>query len=212
MKIIDPSVTIIDPIDPQAIYQKLELCGRVCYKSESKITQDSAEKFLRGIIRSGHESVLEHVSITVKFVTTRSVANQIVRHRIASYSQESTRYCDYDSERLGGEITVIRPPDILPGTVSFDAWEQAILEAEKAYRLLRRLQRPPEEAREVLPQCLKTELVMTANIREWRHFFRMRCTKAADSKMRQVANMLLEQMHEKLPVLFEDVKVEVDTQ
>lgn len=204
MKITEQSVTIIDPIDKDYIYRKLELIGRVCYKSEDKITEGSAEQFLRRIIKSGHESVLEHQSISVKFIVSRSIANQIVRHRVASYSQESTRYCDYNSGRLGGEITVIRPMDIKPDTLEFDIWEQAAMDAEKAYQNLRYIDIPPEDAREVLPHCLKTELVMTANIREWRHFFRMRCAPAAHKQTRQVAKELLKMFYEKLPVLFED--------
>ncbi|MCD7882508.1 MAG: FAD-dependent thymidylate synthase [Lachnospiraceae bacterium] len=204
MKITEQSVTIIDPIDKDYIYRKLELIGRVCYKSEDKITEGSAEQFIRRIIKSGHESVLEHQSISVKFIVSRSIANQIVRHRVASYSQESTRYCDYNSGRLGGEITVIRPIDIKPDTLEFDTWEQAAMDAEKAYQNLRYIDVPPEDAREVLPHCLKTELVMTANIREWRHFFRMRCAPAAHKQTRQVAKKLLKQFYGKLPVLFED--------
>jgi hypothetical protein len=101
MKIVKPSVEIIDNLNPREILKKLELCGRVCYKSEDKITPESAVKFISNIIKRGHESVIEHFSFSVKFIVDRGVSHEIVRHRIASYSQESTRYCNYSEDGFG---------------------------------------------------------------------------------------------------------------
>ncbi|MCD8396114.1 MAG: FAD-dependent thymidylate synthase [Lachnospiraceae bacterium] len=205
MRIIEPRVEIIDPINADEIYRKLELCGRVCYKSESRITEESAEKFLKGIIKSGHESVLEHVSITARFICDRGVSHEIVRHRLASYSMESQRYCNYGKDR---EVTFIKPC-FNPKTLPYNEWKNACFVSEDEYFILLAMGHKPEEARAVLNNSVKTELIMTANIREWRHFFRLRCAKSAHPQMRQVAMMLLEQMYEKLPVLFEDVWSEV---
>ena len=116
MKIINPYTEILTPLDGQAILQHIELCGRVCYKSEDKITDTSAAKFVAGIIKRGHEAVLEHFDITVKFICDRGVSHEIVRHRLASYCQESTRYCNYSKDAFGSEITVIRPSFLTEGT------------------------------------------------------------------------------------------------
>lgn len=200
MKIVEPSVEILDHLDGHKILQKLELCGRVCYKSEDKITDDSAEQFVRMLIKRGHESVLEHVSVTVKFVVDRGVSHEIVRHRIASYSQESTRYCRY-----GDGIAVIQPPGIERGTNAYLNWYFGCQNAETAYRDMLSSGISPQIARSVLPTCVKTEIVMTANLREWRHFLRLRMDKAAHPQMREIACKLYDQLAEMVPVVFEDL-------
>lgn len=200
MKIIEPSVEILDHLDGNEILQKLELCGRVCYKSEGKITDDSAEQFVQMLIKRGHESVLEHVSVTVKFVVDRGVSHEIVRHRIASYSQESTRYCRY-----GDGIAVIQPPGIERGTNAYLNWYFGCQNAETAYRDMLSSGISPQIARSVLPTCVKTEIVMTANLREWRHFLRLRMDKAAHPQMREIACKLYDQLAEMVPVVFEDL-------
>lgn len=209
MKIIKPSVEIIDPIDGPSILKKLERIGRTCYKSEDKITADSAETFVRSVIKRGHESVIEHVSISVKFICDRGVSHEIVRHRIASYSQESTRYCNYSKEEIfGGEITVIEPcyfEPLLSWTNEYRMWKDACVKAEDTYFCLLMRGFSPQEARAVLPNSLKTELVMTANLREWRHFLRLRTSPAAHPQMREVACMLLEKFRKLVPVVFEDI-------
>lgn len=116
MKIIEPRVEFITPVDGEVILQRLEQCGRVCYKSEDKTTDESARKFVAGIIKRGHEAVLEHCSVTVKFTCDRGVSHEIVRHRVASYCQESTRYCNYSKDGFGNEITVIEPCYLEEGT------------------------------------------------------------------------------------------------
>ena len=205
MKIIKPDVQFITPIDGATILKRLEQCGRVCYKSEDKITEGSAEKFVAGIIKRGHEAVLEHCSFTVKFICDRGVSHEIVRHRMASYCQESTRYCNYGKGKFGEEITVIRPSFLTEGTPGWQYWKVACRMAEKSYFELLDWGCTPQEARAVLPTCLKTEVVMTANLREWRHFFKLRCSPAAHPQMREVALILLDKVHWLIPVCFDDI-------
>lgn len=203
MRIVTPNVEIMTPTD--GILEHLERCGRVCYKSEDKIADGTAEKFVAGIIKRGHEAVLEHASVTVKFTCDRGVSHEIVRHRMASYCQESTRYCNYSKDGFGGEITVIRPLYLVEGTEGWQYWEEACLTAERRYFELLNIGCTPQEARSVLPNSLKTELIMTANIREWRHFLRLRCDKAAHPQMREVALILLDKLHKAVPVCFDDI-------
>lgn len=205
MKIINADVEFITPIDGAAILKRLEQCGRVCYKSEAKITDTSAPAFVAGIIKLGHEAVLEHCSFTVKFICDRGVSHEIVRHRVASYCQESTRYCNYSKEGFGSEITVIKPCFLHPYTDGFNLWEEGCLFAEQTYFNLLECGCSPQEARSVLPNSLKTEVVMTANIREWRHFLKLRCSPAAHPQMREVALILLDKLHSLIPVCFDDI-------
>lgn len=205
MKIIKPSVEILTPIDGEAILKMLEAVGRTCYKSEDKIQEGSAEKFIAGIVKRGHEAVIEHYNITVKFICDRGVTHEIVRHRLASYCQESTRYCNYSSDKFGTEITVIKPCYLDEGTEGYRMWAGLCSLAEAYYFDLLNYGCTPQEARAVLPNSLKTELVMTANIREFRHFFKLRCSKAAHPQMREVALMLLKEFKERIPVLFDDI-------
>ena len=205
MKIIKPDVQFITPIDGAVILRRLEECGRVCYKSEGKITDDSAPKFVAGIIKRGHEAVLEHCSFTVKFICDRGVSHELVRHRMASYCQESTRYCNYGKAQFGCEITVIEPGFLTGDTTGYAIWKQAMADAELAYFSLLEWGCTPQEARAVLPNSLKTEVVMTANIREWRHFLRLRTAAGAHPQMREVALILLDKVHRLIPVCFDDI-------
>ena len=215
MKIVQPSVTLINPPSRDDLYKQIERAGRVCYKSEDKITEDSAEKFIRGLIKRGHEAVIEHGSITALFVCDRGVSHELVRHRIASYCQESTRYCNYSKDAFGNEITVIqpsqleRPADDKPEATDWDVWEYSCEQAEQAYFDLLRRGCTPQEARAVLPTCLKTEIMVTMNPREWRHFFKLRCSSAAHPDMRHVALIAQDMFVENWPALFEDL-VNVD--
>lgn len=207
MRIVEPSVEIMTPIDGERIMRHIELCGRVCYKSEDRITGDSAERLVRSIIRRGHESVLEHYDITFRFICDRGVSHELVRHRMASYSQESSRYCNYGHT---GEIAVIAPCSLSEGTVPYAVWEQACKQAEKAYMSLLACGCKPEIARSVLPTSLKTEVVCTMNLRELRHFLRLRTDKAAHPDMRLLATTLLAVLKRELPVVFEDINIEED--
>ena len=205
MRIIAPSTEILTPLDGDAILRHIETCGRVCYKSEDRIGEGSAEKFIRGIIRRGHEAVLEHFSFSVRFIVDRGVSHEIVRHRLASYCQESTRYCNYSGEKFDGHITVIKPCYLEEGTDAYMGWKTACSVAEDMYFDLLAQGCRPEEARAVLPNSLKTELIMTANLREWRHFFRLRTSPAAHPQMREVTIPLLAEVKERIPVIFEDI-------
>jgi len=199
MKIIQPSVEV-EEFDAIKMLCKIEKAGRTCYKSESKITPDSAEKFIRNIIRRGHESVLEHEKISTRIICDRGVTHELVRHRCASYSQESTRYVSYKEG-----IEVIDPCFWKQGTLCRFNWIQAMLHAEASYKKLIERGASPQEARTVLPNSLKTEVVVTMNLRAWRNFFELRCPKSAHPQMRQIAFMLLEKMSKKLSVVFDDI-------
>jgi len=216
VKIIEPSYEILTDIDHMAILKMIERAGRVCYKSEDLITEDSAKGFVERILKRGHESVIEHAIVTVKFICDRGVTHEIVRHRIASYSQESTRYCNYSKDKFGNEITVINPfffdpnEPCMEGTVynKYLLWKKAVEQAEELYLALLKVGASPQEARSVLPNSLKTEIVCTFNIREWRHFFRLRTSKAAHPQMRQLVIPLFKVMREKIPVVFDDIDLE----
>ena len=205
MKEIRPSFEIMDDIDGAKILQKLERCGRVCYKSEDKITEGSAEKFIGMILKSGHESVLEHEKLTVKFICDRGVTHEIVRHRIASYSQESTRYCNYSKDKFGNELTFIRPCFWADDSEEYAVWKQAMEEIEKTYVKLISLGAKPEEARSILPNSLKTEIVCTMNLREWPHFFRLRTAERAHPQIREISVALLDELKKRIPVIFDDI-------
>ena len=205
MKIIKSSVEIVNPPAYDSILNLVEQAGRICYKSEDKITKDSAEKFVKNILKSGHEAVIEHAVLSIKFICDRGVSHEIVRHRMASYCQESTRYCNYSKDKFQNEITVIKPCSIVEDSPAFNFWKKSCKNSEIAYFNMLSVKETPQNARSVLPNSLKTELVMTANIREWRHFLRLRTANAAHPDMRYLARMLLEQMKEKYPVFFEDI-------
>lgn len=207
MKIIEPSVELINAPDYKTLLTTIEAAGRTCYKSEDKITDGSAEKFVRGIIKRGHEAVIEHGSLTVRFICDRGVSHEIVRHRLAAYCQESTRYCSYDKNQFGSEITVIRPSTFDTNTPVYRIWKHSCENAEVAYFDLLNEGCTPQEARSVLPTSLKTEVVMTADLREIRHFLKLRCAMAAHPDMRVVANMLLTLLKQTYPVFFEDIEV-----
>lgn len=219
MKIIKQSWEFLTVPDGEAMLQLIERAGRTCYKSEDRVTPQSSREFCRRMIKSGHHSVIEHPSMTVKIITDRGVTHEIVRHRLASYSQESTRYCDYTDGKFDSQLTFIIPvwcSDLDVG--SYDGmdygatpddatndWLNAMANIEQIYASLRYAGWSPQQARTVLPNSLKTEIVMTCNIREWRHFFSLRCSKAAHPQMRDLALMMLQGFKRAIPVLFDDV-------
>lgn len=207
MKIIDASFEIVNMPDGREVLKMLEKIGRVCYKSENRIEKDSAEKFLKTIIRNGHESVIEHMNITVKIICDRGVTHEIVRHRIASYSQESTRYCNYSNERFGNELTFIRPTFWKNDKEKYEIWLGVMQEVEKKYMELIKLGARAEEARSILPNSLKTEIVVTMNLREWRHFFRLRTSVKAHPQIREVSIAILKKFKDCIPVIFDDILV-----
>lgn len=219
MKIVSPSFEIITPIDSAEILKMIEEVGRTCYKSEDKITDDSCINFVQGIINRGHEAVIEHYNITVRLTNDRGVSHEEVRHRIASYAQESTRYCNYAKDKFGNEITYIdirggmeldpkvSKLDVVIQSQIYDEWVEACLDAEKHYNKMISLGATPQIARSVLNNSTKTEICITMNIREWRHFFKLRTSLAAHPQMREVAISLLQEFQRLIPVLFDDIEV-----
>ena len=208
MKIIAPSFEILTELNGNDILKRIERIGRVCYKSEDRITGGSAERFIRNLVSRGHESVIEHISVTVKIVCDRGVSHEIVRHRIASYSQESTRYCNYSSGGFGNELTVIRPYFWEESSEKYQIWLNSMKAAEDAYMALIGLGASPQEARSVLPNSLKTEIVATMNLREWRHFFKMRADAHAHPQMRETAVPILKEFQKRIPIIFDDIPLE----
>lgn len=236
MRLIRPSYEILSIVKGEEILKNIELAGRTCYKSEDKITGDSARKFVQMIVHDKkHESVIEHEKVTVKVICDRGVSHEIVRHRIASYSQESTRYCNYSKDKFNNQITYIIPLwlDIPEGEYNEvllnengeffkpieynyelfnwpeNYWLHNIFYSEKSYKYLTtELNWQPQQARSVLPNSLKTEIVITYNLREWRHFFKMRTSKAAHPQMREIACPMLDEFKELIPIIFDDINYE----
>ena len=205
VKVIKPSYEILTPIDGDNILKLIELAGRTCYKSHDLITPDSAKNFVSKIAQRGHESVIEHYNITVRFFCNRGFTHELVRHRLAAYSQESTRYCNYNKDKFGNEITVIKPFEVEEGTKEYELWLEAMQNAEKSYMAMIENGSKPENARGVLPIDIKTEIVITANIREWKHIFGLRTSKAAHPSMRELMIPLLKDFQASIPVLFDDI-------
>lgn len=208
MKLVKPSFEILTKINRVDILKKIEMAGRTCYKSDSDYTEKSGSEFLRKIIKRGHLSVIEHENITVKFICDRGVTHELVRHRLASYSQESTRYCNYS-----GGVTFVIPlwlqNDLKEGeyeqeTVSIDAWTWChnMLRAEKDYKRLLQIGWTPQQARSVLPNSLKTEIVATCNLREWKHILKLRTSNAAHPQIREIMIPLQTELGNILPELF----------
>ena len=220
MNIINASYTILTDIDGIQILKNIEKVGRVCYKSEDKITEDgeSAIKFCKMIVNNHHEAMLEHGgSISVLFTEDRGVTHEHVRHRIASFAQESTRYCNYSQDKFGGDINVI---NIEPGlrvenkytedqiNKILDIWQDAMKKAEESYMSMIEAGATPQMARSVLPQSVKADITITANIREWRHILSLRAagvTGKPHPQMVEVMVPLLKEFHERIPVLFDDI-------
>jgi thymidylate synthase (FAD) len=206
MNIIKPYFVIEEEIDAKKIMLTLERAGRTCYKSEGNIGDGTAERFIAGIIKRGHESVLEHEKITVRFVCDRGVTHELVRHRIASYSQESTRYCNYTNDKFGNELTFIKPCFWNEDDEAYKLWLETMSHIEKQYNKMIELGAKPEEARSILPNSLKTEIVVTMDLREWRHYFKLRTAERAHPQIREISIALLEEFKQKLPVIFGDIE------
>jgi len=198
VKLIKPSHEIMTDINSMIILKKIELAGRTCYKSEEKISEGSAKKFVNMILKRGHESVIEHENLTVRFICDRGVTHEMVRHRLCAFSQESSRYCDYG--KMGIRF-------IIPVDFELDEDDYKLLEhIEKHYnKCLNEKHRIPQQARYFLPNGLKTEIVVTANLREWRHILKLRTSKAAHPQMREIMIPLLNELKEKIPVIFDDI-------
>ncbi|MFV0501778.1 MAG: FAD-dependent thymidylate synthase [Bacteroidales bacterium] len=209
MNIIKPKIVIESNVDGDYILKQIEKAGRTAYKSEDKITQNSSKEFIKMITNRGHFSVIEHQSVTVRVICDRGVSHEIVRHRLASYTQESTRYCNYTKGKFGSEITVIKPCFWDENDEKYKVWKQTIEQIETAYNKLIELGASPQEARSILPNSLKTEIVMTMNLREWIHFFTLRTAKAAHPQMREVAIPLLKEFQRLIPIIFDDIQITI---
>ncbi len=205
MKIIKPYFVIESEIDGEKILKRIEKAGRTAYKSEDKISKDSAVEFVSKLNSREHYSVIEHQTITVRVICDRGISHEIVRHRLASYTQESTRYCNYTKGKFGNEITVIKPCFWSKNKEQYLIWQDTIEHAEKAYNKLIGLGASPQEARSILPNSLKTEIVITMNLREWKHFFKLRTSKAAHPQMQEIAIPLLKEFQKLIPVIFNDI-------
>ena len=230
MRLIKPKVEILDKLDGQVVIDRIAAVSRTCYRSEDLSTPEKDLALVKRLVASKHEAMLEFADVTVKFTTSIGITREIIRHRVASYANESTRYCDYSKDKFNNEITFIIPSylDIPEGNYSYwdgdwvdmdkmkiqlpadnedaiSTWLFNLNHAETSYRILKNKGWKAEQAREVLPMCTKSEICMKANLREWRHFFRLRCSKAAHPDIRALALDLLKQMHEKIPVIFDDL-------
>lgn len=215
MKIVKAGYEILDVLNGEEVLKKIEKVARKCYKSEELIGPGTAEKMVANLIKRGHEAMLEHFSFSVCFVVDRGVSHELVRHRIASFAQESTRYCNYGNK--DGGITVIEPCYLIAdGTKTsteqwserYGAWHNACKESEKAYLRMLADGAAPQEARAVLPTSLKTEIVVTMNLREWRHFFKLRAagvTGMPHPQMLEVTVPLLKEVQSLIPIVFDDI-------
>lgn len=214
MKVIYPDYEILTPISDGGLeeLQKIERIARTCYKSENHITPDgeSAKRLVSALIRSGHMAMLEHGSLSVKFIVDRGVSHEMVRHRMASFAQESTRYCNYAADKFGNELTFIAPTfwSAYKDPDAAYTWMDAMAAAEEHYFKLLSLGAKPEEARSVLPNSLKTEIVVTANYREWRHIFELRTSPKAHPQIREVMTPLMEELRQRIPVIFDNFEEE----
>lgn len=208
MKIVKPSFEILSVVDPLQQLQLIEKIGRVCYKSEDKITPDgeSAKKLISNLLKWKHEAVIEHSFLSVKFVCDRGVTHELVRHRIASFAQESTRYCNYAGDKFGNQITVIEPYFYKNNEARYASWKAACEAAEKAYFDLLASGSTPQEARSVLPNSLKTEITISANFREWRQILKLRCAPDAHPQARELLIPLLKELQKRIPLIFDDIQ------
>ncbi|SFR84813.1 FAD-dependent thymidylate synthase [Anaeromicropila populeti] len=205
MNVIQPYAYIRKGEMDKSKLLNIEYAARLCYKSEGKMTDEPNEKFLSNIITRQHESVLEHEKVTVYFVVDRGVTHEIVRHRVGSYSQESTRYCNYSGDKFGNEITVIEPFYYIEDSHKYNKWKDTCKTIEEAYIQLLEIS-SPQEARAILPNSLKTEIAVTYNFREWRHFFKLRCHESAHPQMQQVTIPLLLKFKEVFSPIFDSIE------
>ena len=221
MKLIRPFTEILTPLNGEEILKTIEKVARTCYKSEDKITDDSAFKMVKSLIDRGHEAMIEFFDITVKFTCERGFSHEIVRHRMASYAQESTRYCNYAKDKFDNQLTFIIPSWIslpLEGewkctgdqtgfSEGENIWYKSLLKVEEDYNKLIELGWQAQQARAILPNSTKTEINVKYNLREWRHFFKLRTSPAAHPQMRELTIPLLKEFQSKIPIIFDDIKI-----
>lgn len=203
VKLVKPEVKLLSITEDAE--KVIERAGRTCYKSEEKITDSSAREFISMIIKRGHESVLEHATASFHIVCDRGVTHELVRHRLASYSQESTRYCNYGSDKFGKEITVVDWGDFAEDQPAHNSWLHSMVMASRGYFDLIDRGYAPQIARQCLPINVKTEIVVTANFREWRHILQLRTDTKAHPHIRAVMYPVLTTLQTKYPSCFKDL-------
>lgn len=205
VKIVNPSIELITPLNGEEILKHIELCARNCYKSEDKITADSARKMVKKLLEMGHEAMIEHYNITVKLTTDVGAYKDLTRHRHASFAIESTRFCNYSKGKYGNELTFTKPCNIPENSELYKLWYQTMEMIEKQYLAMSAAGAATDQLRMLLPHSTKADVIMTANLREWRHIFKLRCAPAAHPTVQQVMKMLLNKFKKELPVFFDDI-------
>ena len=208
MKIVEPWIKV-EKIDGVKIMKRLERACRTCYRTEGTITEYSYKRLLNNCITSGHESVLEHEKITVRIYNDIGSYKDLTRHRFASFSIESTRYCSYDKDKFGNEITFINPRYIEDEKI-YQTWKDAMQNIENSYIKMKQLGATTDMCREILPHSTAGEYTMTANIREWRHILSLRTTKHVHPSIRQVLIPLLKYFQQEMPELFGKIEYDED--
>ena len=209
-KIVDPSYEILTKINGLEILKHIEKIARTCYRSEDKITADgeSAKKIIATLIKLGHEAMIEHASISVRFICDLGFYKDLTRHRIASFAIESTRYCNYSKGKFGEELTYIKPCNIKEGTPEYKVWLDCMKRIEKDYLAMAKLGCKPDQLRMLLPHSIKAEVNITANLREWRHIFKLRTNKFAHPSIYTLMRPLLSEFKRIIPVVFDDIIVD----
>ncbi len=207
VKIIEPSVEIVSEINSDKMLKQIEKCARNCYKSESNITEDttSAVKMIGKLIEMGHTAMIEFADVIVNLHCDVGVYKDLTRHRHCSFAIESTRYCNYSKGKFGNEISVIKPCNMDENSGIYHTWLKAMNDMERAYMQMAEIGATPDQLRMILPHSTAASVMMKANIREWRHIFNLRCAKAAHPSVRQIMLMTLNEFHNKIPVLFDDL-------
>ena len=208
MKIVEPWVEV-EKIDGTKIMKRIERACRTCYRSEGKITEDSYKNLIKNCITRGHESVLEHEKVTVRIYSDIGSYKDLTRHRFASFSVESTRYCSYDKDKYGNEIKFINPVYIEDKKV-YELWQKTMQEIEKNYIEMKKLGATTDMCREVLPHSTAAEYTMTANIREWKHIFSLRANNHVHPSIRQIMIPLLKYFQKEMPEIFEDIEYDTE--
>lgn len=210
MNVVKPSFEILRPTSIEEgikTLQFIEDCARVCYKSEGMKTEVSWMSLITKLLEKKHFPMFDHGSMSVKFVTSRGIGNELTRHRMAAFAQISTRYCNFSKDKFGSEITVIQPSE-LTKKEDIECWTAAMLATELAYMQLLKNGHTAQIARDVLPLCLQTEIIMTADLTEWHHVFKLRTAKAAHPHMRELMIPLLMETRKIFPLVFDDITVE----
>ena len=208
MKIVEPWIKV-EKIDGKKIMKRIERACRTCYRSEEKIGEDTYKNLIKNCITRGHESVLEHEKVTVRIYSDIGSYKDLTRHRFGSFSVESTRYCSYDKDKYGNEISIMNPIYIEDKEI-YEVWKKTMEEMEKGYIKMKELGATTDMVREVLPHSTAAEYTMTANIREWKHLLSLRTTKHVHPSIRQVLIPLLRLFKQEMPEIFDDVEYDED--